>query len=210
MVVLQNALKMEYLYTVIVVKRVGFIDNFSLLTNAKIGDGKIMKEFLYKHQEGLKKISYVSLAFLILSIFIFIGSLLMYPSIMTSPLGFWILIVAILNSVAGLYSSWLQFFLGKKVEYNITEEQKKVLVWIVKNIKSEILPQKFYFTYLSNGQISINGQALSSLGCPPITESTMEILSESKLIFVGQKGSGGYPFEIRNKAFKAVESNFQR
>jgi hypothetical protein len=169
-----------------------------------------MADFLYKHQGVLKIISYVSFGFLILSIFIFIGSLLMYPSIATSPMGYWILIIAILNSVAGLYSSWLQFFLGKKVKYNITEEQKKVLVWLVKSINSKKISKIFYFTYLLNGQISIDGEALSDLECPPISESTMEILSESRLIFVGQKGSRGYPFEIRDRAFKAVESNFQR
>ena len=81
-----------------------------------------MAEFISKHQSTLKIISYVSIAFIIISIFIFVGSLIMYPSISTSPMGYWVLLVAILNSIAGLYSSWLQFYLGKKVDYNLTED----------------------------------------------------------------------------------------
>ncbi|PKO03992.1 MAG: hypothetical protein CVU41_19360 [Chloroflexi bacterium HGW-Chloroflexi-3] len=169
-----------------------------------------MAEFISKHQSTLKIISCVSIVFIIISIFIFAGSLIMYPSISTSPMGYWVLIVAILNSVAGLYSSWLQFYLGKKVDYNLTEDQKKVLMWFVKKIRSRELPASFYFVYLSSGQISIDGQSLANLQCPTITESTMGILNESKLIYVGQKGSRGFPFEITDKAYKAVDSNFKR
>ncbi len=169
-----------------------------------------MTNFLFKHQEEFKVISKISIGFIILSIFIFIGSLILYPSISTSPSGYWILIIAILNSIAGLYSSWLQFFLGKKVEYNLTDEQKKIVVWFVKNIKTKTIPNKFTFTYFGNDKISINGQSLSDLDCPPISESTMEILSNTGLIFVGQKSFNGYSFEIREQAYKAIESNFQR
>ena len=105
------------------------------------------------------------------------------------------------------------------MKYNLTENQKKLLQWIVNQIRSENLPEEFTIAWVNRdpGYIIFRLKEKSS-DFPEITEGMLDILADAdflhcrvnmKLSSSGRRYEASRVCTVQQKAFDAIDSNFQ-
>ncbi len=88
--------------------------------------------------------------------------------------------------------------------YNLTDNQKKIITWIVQEIRSQNLPEEFFVVFTFNG-VSIYGyQGKLPLD---ISAGTLEALDRADLIIFKRRGAE-YKCIVLGKAYEAVDLNF--
>ena len=90
--------------------------------------------------------------------------------------------------------------------YNLTDNQKKIITWIVQEIRSQNLPEEFFVVFTFNG-VSISGyQGKLPLD---ISAGALEALDRADLIiFKHLSRPSEYKCIVLGKAYQAVDSNF--
>ena len=90
--------------------------------------------------------------------------------------------------------------------YNLTDHQKKIITWIVQEIRSQNLPEEFFVVFTFNG-VSISGyQGKLPLD---ISAGALEALDRADLIiFKHLSRRSEYKCIVLGKAYEAVDSNF--
>ena len=99
--------------------------------------------------------------------------------------------------------------------YNLTDNQKKIITWIVQEIRSQNLPEEFFVVFTFTG-VSISGyQGISISGYqgklpqPDISAGALEALDRADLIIFKHLSRGSeYKCIVLGKAYEAVDSNF--
>ena len=95
-------------------------------------------------------------------------------------------------------------------EYNLTENQKKLIKLIVEEIKNEKIPEEFWLHWSLDG-LRINkytGDRLSEFQ-PICTQIALRALEKQELLFIDKKSTSYYYVcSVTGKAYQAVESNF--
>ena len=91
--------------------------------------------------------------------------------------------------------------------YNITDNQKKIITWIVQEIRRQNLPEEFFVVFTFNG-VSISGNQ-GKLPLPDISAGALEALDRADLIiFKHLSRPSQYECTVLGKAYEAVDSNF--
>jgi hypothetical protein len=95
--------------------------------------------------------------------------------------------------------------------YNLTEDQKESLRWIVQKIRSGDLDDVFSCVFLTRGKFArFEGKGANITEEAPITESVLQALKASELIFIEPEGRTVLRCGLLgDKAYKAVDSNFE-
>ena len=96
--------------------------------------------------------------------------------------------------------------------YNLTEEQKHSLRWIVQKIRGGELGDVFDCVFFLDGKFArFQGKGEYINEDVPITESTLQALKASEIIFVERKEKTVLHCGLLgDKAYKAVDSNFKK
>jgi hypothetical protein len=94
--------------------------------------------------------------------------------------------------------------------YNLTEEQKHSLHWIVQKIRSGELGEVFDCVFFIDGKFArFQGKGENINEDVPITENILQALKASELIFVERKEKTVLHCALLgDKAYKAIDSNF--
>ena len=90
--------------------------------------------------------------------------------------------------------------------YNLTEQQKEILRWIVQKVREGNLTEEFTFVHLGSGDIRFMGRGIKDVSDHPLlTEGVLNVLMASELILVDKSDTGAIHCILRKKAYKAVE-----
>ncbi len=91
--------------------------------------------------------------------------------------------------------------------YNLTDNQKKIITWIVQEIRSQNLPEEFFVVFTFNG-VSISGYQ-GKLPLPDLSAGALEALDRADLIiFKDLSRRSEYKCIVLGKAYEAVDLNF--
>lgn len=91
--------------------------------------------------------------------------------------------------------------------YNITDNQKKIITWIVQEIRNQTLPEEFLMVFTFNG-IGISDYR-GQVPAPDISTGALEALDKADLIIFKSLGrQAQYQCTVLGKAYEAVDSNF--
>jgi len=90
--------------------------------------------------------------------------------------------------------------------YNLTDNQKKIITWIVQEIRSQNLPEEFFVVFTFNGVSISSYQGKLPLD---ISAGALEALERADLIIFKHLSRGSeYKCIVLGKAYEAVDSNF--
>lgn len=95
--------------------------------------------------------------------------------------------------------------------YNLTENQKNILIWIVRQVRSGNLPEDFHFIYTGAGKIHYRGKGIGKIEDSPfLSIGIMKALMASNLILFEEKGEEivSYRCTLLGNAYRAVDTNF--
>ncbi len=95
--------------------------------------------------------------------------------------------------------------------YNLTENQKNILKWIVYQVRSEYLEEDFYYAYSANGGVYYIGKGGKIENSPFLSAGTMKALMASNLIIFEERKEDrftNYHCTLLGNAYRAVDSNF--
>lgn len=95
--------------------------------------------------------------------------------------------------------------------YNLTEEQKESLRWIVRKIRDGELDDVFDCVFLINGKFArFQGKGADITEDVPITEGILQAFKAAEIIFVDRREKTVLHCGLLgDKAYKAVDSNFE-
>ena len=91
--------------------------------------------------------------------------------------------------------------------YNLTDNQREILRWIVEQIRAGNLAEEFLITYSFSG-VSILGLRPFEEKKPEISSGTLQALEFSSLILVQPISQGTYNVTVLGTAYDAVDSDF--
>lgn len=91
--------------------------------------------------------------------------------------------------------------------YNLTDNQKKIVIWIIQEIRNQNLPEEFIICFTLSG-VGISDYR-SQLPAPDISSGALEALDKADLIIFKPLGrQAQYQCTVLGKAYEAVDSNF--
>lgn len=94
--------------------------------------------------------------------------------------------------------------------YNLTDNQKKIIIWIVQQIRNRTLPEEFLVVHV----FGLDGLDIADYqGQPPlpkISQGVLEALDKAELILFKhlERQTGEYKCVVLGKAYEAVDANF--
>jgi hypothetical protein len=94
--------------------------------------------------------------------------------------------------------------------YNLTEEQKLSLRWIIQKIRNEELGEVFDCVFFATGKCArFQGKGENITEEIPLSEGILQSLQASDMIFIEKREKAVWRCGLLgNKAYKAVDSNF--
>jgi hypothetical protein len=99
----------------------------------------------------------------------------------------------------------------KMSSYNLTDNQKKIITWIVQEIRNKTLPERFLVAYVWGTGLNIIDYETypGRLPRPQITQIELQALQNAQLIlFTPLDRENDYQCTVLKKAYEAVDSNF--
>lgn len=90
--------------------------------------------------------------------------------------------------------------------YNLTDNQKKFITWIVQQIRNQNLPEEFFVVFTLNGVMISDYQG--KLPPPDISAGALEALDKADLIIFKLLSRAQYKCIVLGKAYEAVDTNF--
>jgi hypothetical protein len=92
--------------------------------------------------------------------------------------------------------------------YNLTDQQRDALKWIVQKVHDGILPEEFIFVQLLEGWDIVGVDNIDFSTAPHMSKGMLDALNSSGLILVTPVGKSTYRVTLLGKANDAVDSNF--
>ena len=95
--------------------------------------------------------------------------------------------------------------------YNLTDNQKEFLRWLVQQVRDEKLREEFYITWVSGGTVYMSGYK-DRANIPKVTMGVLDALAANNLLLCTIKyregREEGRRCVLTGKAYEAVDSNF--